>query len=164
MATNPKPQPFSPPGPWRIGSVARLSGVSVANVRYYEREGLLAPAPRSDNQYRVYGEADVQRLRFIRLCRSFDMSLDEVRTLLSLDLNQADDCVRAREAVQAHRQHVQQRLAELRALDRQLQQLEAHCHGSGPRCSLIEALHQQARDLPLDVGPAEAGRGVKRHV
>lgn len=164
MPKPPTPQAPHQPAPWRIGEVARQSGVSVANVRYYEREGLLPAAARSDNQYRLYGEADLQRLRFIRLCRSFDMSLDEVRTLLSLDLNLADDCVRAREAVQAHRQHVQQRLAELRALDRQLQQLEAHCTGLGPRCSLMEALHQQARDLPPQAGPGEPGRGVKRHV
>ncbi|MDD0814690.1 MerR family transcriptional regulator [Curvibacter sp. HBC28] len=149
---------------WRIGEIAQRSGVSVANVRYYEREGLLDPAPRRDNQYRVYGEGELQRLRFIRLCRSFDMSLDEVRTLLALDLTRAEDCQRAQQAVQAHLQHVQARLAELRGLEAQLQHLEAHCAGEGPRCSLIEALHQQARQLPTEPQISGLGRGVGRHV
>ena len=72
---------------WRIGEAARRSGVSAANMRYYEKEGLLRPGSRSENSYRLYSEADVHRLRFIRLCRAMDMSLDEVRTLLALDRN-----------------------------------------------------------------------------
>ena len=69
----------------RIGEAARQSGVSAANIRYYEKEGLLPPGARSDNSYRLYSADEVHRLRFIRLCRAMDMSLDEVRTLLALD-------------------------------------------------------------------------------
>lgn len=61
---------------YRIGEAAQRSGVSAANIRYYEKEGLMAAGGREDNQYRLYSEADVHRLRFIRLCRAMDMSLD----------------------------------------------------------------------------------------
>ena len=64
------PEPFaaaSDPARWRIGEAARRSGVSAANMRYYEKEGLLSPGGREDNRYRLYSEADVHRLRFIRL-------------------------------------------------------------------------------------------------
>lgn len=61
---------------WKIGEASRRSGVGAANIRYYEREGLLAPQARADNDYRLYSEDDVHRLRFIRLCRAMDMSLD----------------------------------------------------------------------------------------
>ena len=76
----------------RIGDAARLSGVSAANIRYYEKEGLLRPGVRGDNSYRFYSSADLHRLRFIRLCRAMDMSLDEVRRLLAIDAasDQAD--------------------------------------------------------------------------
>ena len=69
---------------WRIGEAAKRSGVAAANIRYYEKERLLSAGVREDNQYRLYSDSDVHRLRFIRLCRAMDMSLDEVRTLLAL--------------------------------------------------------------------------------
>jgi len=49
----------------RIGELARQAGCGVDTVRYYEREGLLAPADRGNGNYRQYGEADVERLTFI---------------------------------------------------------------------------------------------------
>ena len=69
---------------FRIGEAAQQSGVSAANIRYYEKEGLLPPGARGDNSYRMYSSDDVHQLRFIRLCRAMDMSLQEVRTLLAL--------------------------------------------------------------------------------
>ena len=80
---------------FRIGEAAQQSGVSAANIRYYEKEGLLPPGARGDNSYRLYSSADVHQLRFIRLCRALDMSLEEVRTLLDLDLRDSADCLRA---------------------------------------------------------------------
>ena len=61
----------------RIGDLAKRSGCEVVTIRYYEKEGLIAPQARSDNSYRIYSDADVHRLRFIRLCRAMDMSLEE---------------------------------------------------------------------------------------
>lgn len=95
----------------RIGEAARQSGVSPANIRYYEKEGLLPPGARGDNSYRLYSAADVHRLRFVRLCRAMDMSLDEVRTLLALDLTRKEDCHAACDTLDEHLQHVRARLA-----------------------------------------------------
>ena len=103
------PAPASTPV-HRIGETAKRCGVSAANIRYYEAQGLLPAPPRSDGDYRLYSEADVHRLRFIRLCRALDMSLDEVRTLVGLDLNNKSDCATARSALDAHLQHVRERL------------------------------------------------------
>lgn len=129
---------------YRIGEAARHSGVSAANIRYYEREGLLPPQARADNDYRLYSDADLHRLRFIRLCRAMDMSLDEVRTLLGLDLRDKADCATARAALDAHLGHVRERLAELQALEKDLMALRGRCDGSDDHCHIIEALHAQA--------------------
>ena len=67
----------------RIGDAARLSGVPPANIRYYEKEGLLPAQTRADNRYRLYSDEEVHRMRFVRLCRAMDMSLQEVRGLLA---------------------------------------------------------------------------------
>ena len=146
----------------RIGEAARQSGVSPANIRYYEKEGLLPPGARGDNSYRLYSAADVHRLRFVRLCRAMDMSLDEVRTLLALDGARKDDCVAANKTLDAHLGHVRERLAELQALEHELMQLRSQCDGTDSYCHIIEALHAQA-DEPLPEG-LQGGPASKRHV
>jgi DNA-binding transcriptional MerR regulator len=133
----------------RIGDAAAQSGVSAANIRYYEKEGLIAPQARADNSYRVYSEADVHRLRFIRLCRAMDMSLDEVRTLLALDLRSKPDCDAACVALDAHLGHVRERLRELRSLEKDLIALRDCCDGSDAQCHIIEALHARADRQPV---------------
>jgi DNA-binding transcriptional MerR regulator len=144
----------------RIGEAARRSGVSAANIRYYEREGLLQAQTRADNDYRLYSEADIHRLRFVRQCRAMDMSLDEVRTLLALDLNNKTDCATASAALDEHLGHVRQRLRELRALEKDLLALRNRCDGSDDHCHIIEALHQRA-DASL---PEPAAPVARRHV
>ncbi|TNF60688.1 MAG: Cd(II)/Pb(II)-responsive transcriptional regulator [Burkholderiales bacterium] len=145
---------MSDPG-LRIGEAARQTGLTAASIRYYEQEGLLPAPPRSGSSYRIYGEADLHRLRFIRLCRAMDMSLGEVRTLLGLDLKDKADCRAARQTLDEHLAHVRQRLSELRALERNLRSLRDRCDGSSDQCHIIEALHRQA-----DLTPADALRGA----
>lgn len=147
---------------WRIGEAAKRSGVSAPNIRYYEREQLLGAGVREENQYRLYSDADIHRLRFIRLCRAMDMSLGEVRTLLALDGARKEDCAAALETLNAHLGHVRERLKELRALERELSQLRNQCDGTDDYCHLIEALHAQA-EAPLPMG-LNAQSTSKRHV
>ena len=128
----------------RIGEAAKRSGVSAANIRYYEKEGLLAPQGRSDNSYRFYSEADLHRLRFIRLCRAMDMSLDEVRTLLALDGTCLADGHVACATLDEHLAHVRTRLDELRALEQELSLLRSRCDGVQAQCQVIDALHARA--------------------
>ncbi|MDM0046288.1 Cd(II)/Pb(II)-responsive transcriptional regulator [Variovorax dokdonensis] len=146
---------------YRIGQAAARSGVSAANIRYYEAQGLIAPAERSESSYRLYSEADVHQLRFIRLCRAMDMSLDEVRTLLALDLRSKADCEAACVTLDEHLSHVRQRLEELRALEADLVALRNGCDGNGPHCRIIEALHRRADVQPLEpLGASPAHRHV----
>ena len=145
---------------YRIGEAAQRSGVSAANIRYYEKEDLMAAGGREDNQYRLYSEADVHRLRFIRLCRAMDMSLDEVRTLLALDWSRKADCEAARDTLDEHLAHVRTRLAELQALADDLQALRGRCDGTDTHCHIIEALHLRADAEP----PPAPQSGARRHV
>ena len=98
---------------YRIGEAAERPGISVATIRYYEKEGLVPLSVRSDNSYRLCSAADVHRLRFIRPCHAMDMSHEEVRSLLSLDLRRKEECDIACEALDAHLQYVQTRLARI---------------------------------------------------
>ena len=67
----------------RIGEVASATGVDVETVRYYEKAGLLPPPRRRSNGYRLYGPAQIQRLAFIRHCRSLDVTIADIQRLLA---------------------------------------------------------------------------------
>jgi DNA-binding transcriptional MerR regulator len=140
-----------------IGRAAKLSGVSSANIRFYEKEKLIRRHQTSANSYRMYSDEDVHQLRFIRQLRSLDMTLDEVRTLLGLDLRKKRDCQTARETLDAHIGHVRERLKELRVLEKNLIDLRSRCDGEDDHCHLIEALHAQAD------APVAARKSGKRH-
>jgi DNA-binding transcriptional MerR regulator len=140
---NPKTKPS-----YLIGEAAKRSGISSVNIRFYEKEKLIRPQGISENNYRFYSDEDIHQLRFIRQLRSLDMTLNEVRSLLNLDLRKKRDCVTARQTLDEHIGHVGERLKELRVLETSLIDLRSRCNGEDEHCKLIEALHQQA-DAPL---------------
>jgi DNA-binding transcriptional MerR regulator len=76
----------------KIGELAKTAQTQTETIRYYEREGLLPEAARTDANYRIYDESHVQRLAFIRHCRSLDMTLAEIRTLLDFKDAPAGSC------------------------------------------------------------------------
>ncbi len=146
---------------YKISEAAAASGVTPANIRFYEKEKLLKQSIRGDNSYRMYSDADVHQLRFIRACRSLDMSLSEVRTLLGLNLNNKADCATARGALDEHLAHVHSRLAELKTLEKDLRALRGRCDGLDTTCHIIKALHERANSLPR---LARQTNQSKRHV
>ncbi|MEY4426236.1 MAG: HTH-type transcriptional regulator ZntR [Pseudomonadota bacterium] len=156
----PLKSPYAQSG-YQIGQAAQLSGVSAPNIRYYEKEKLLQEQARGANSYRLYSDDDVHQLRFIRTCRAMDMSLDEVRLLLSLDLTKKTDCAKARFVLDEHLQHVRERLAELRSLARDLLDLRQACDGTAPHCKIMEALHHRADKV---VSANATNKTVKKHV
>lgn len=130
----------------RIGELARLTAVPVDTIRHYEREGLLAPPPRTEAGYRVYGSADAERLHFIRRCRSLDMNLDEVRALLALQGGDGHSG-EAHALLDEHIGHVSTRIAALQELQKELRALRARCKGDGPACAILESLAEPGADL-----------------
>ena len=71
-----------PAGLMTIGEVARRSGFTIKALRFYERRGLLPPSGRSAAGYRLYGEADLHRLEFVRQAKTLGLALDAIRELV----------------------------------------------------------------------------------
>lgn len=67
----------------QIGELSEQTGVPTKTIRFYEEAGLLPPAKRAENRYRVYDEADVERLNFIRRMRALDFALDDIGEILA---------------------------------------------------------------------------------
>lgn len=126
----------------RIGKLARQTGTSVATIRYYEREQLLPAPRRSAANYRIYDQQHLERLQFIRQCRSLDMTLAEIRALLATRDNPASSCHSANQVVDTHITHIETRIRELQHLAEQLHQLRAQCDHDSPaaECGILQSL------------------------
>lgn len=115
----------------KIRELAELSHCSTETIRYYERIGLLPEAARNASNYRVYSFAHAQRLRFIRNCRSLDMTHEEIRELLNYIDAPPNDCTPVTQLLVEHIRHVDVRLQALNELKQQLEQLAHFCDHPG---------------------------------
>lgn len=136
----------------KIGDLAQATFCTVETVRYYEREGLLPAPARSSGNYRLYGPAHVERLRFIRHCRSLDMTHEEIRTLLTFRDAPEKKCDEVDALLDQHIGHVTQRIEELKALARELKELRGQCRAvhTARDCGIMRSL---ARDSSHTSGP-----------
>lgn len=130
---------------WTIGALAERTGCNVPTIRYYEEIGLLTRARRRPNGHRVYDAATEDLLTFIRSCRDFGFSINQVRALVSLATSVDQDCVEARDIAQTHLAVVRSKLSELRALERSLATFVTSCTtkcagGPAPECSILKDL------------------------
>lgn len=102
------------------GQLARAAGVHPETIRFYERNGLLALAPRSAKGYRLFPVAAVARLSLIRQARSLGFTLAEVRTLLALNDTHGGDHHSDACAQQSLLDAIETRLRKLEALRERL--------------------------------------------
>lgn len=127
---------------YTVGQLAKASQTKTVTIRYYERQGLMRDPPRSSSGYRLYSNADLHRLLFIRRSRHLGFSLDSVRELLELADQTDAPCADVDAKVLEHLRDVRERLTQLRALEQELQRLSACCEGGGVigNCRIIETL------------------------
>lgn len=126
----------------KIGELARRTECQTVTIRYYEKEGLLPEPTRSEGNFRLYREAHLERLQFIRHCRSLDMTLGEIRALLGLRDNPAKDCGEVNVLLDAHIQQVEVRVEALLQLKQHLAALREKCSGARPveACGILQGL------------------------
>ncbi|NCB56241.1 MAG: Cd(II)/Pb(II)-responsive transcriptional regulator [Gammaproteobacteria bacterium] len=141
----------------RIGDLAKRSGCEVVTIRYYEKEGLLPKPARSGGNFRLYGDAHIERLQFIRHCRSLDMRLAEIRTLLSLRQMPKQDCTEVNLLLDAHIANIEERINDLTNLRTHLFALRGKCAGMRPTesCGILNGLsrfdcHSQVQNIETE--------------
>jgi MerR family copper efflux transcriptional regulator len=123
-----------------IGKLAKLAGVNIDTVRYYERNGLLAPSTRLASGYRRYGDLELARLRFIRRAQKLGFSLKEINSLLSLSARR--NVAQVKRSAQAKLADVDARIADLQRVREGLSILVEACpgHGQASDCPILRAL------------------------
>ena len=137
-----------------IGVLAQLTGCTVPTIRYYEEIDLLPPGPRTDAGRRIYREPAVKRLTFIRRCRGFGFSIDQVRKLVGL-VDQSDrPCLEVRDIASGKLAEVRKKLAELKALESSLSAFVVSCDsacvgGAAVDCTILDDLAHRAAGVRL---------------
>jgi DNA-binding transcriptional MerR regulator len=119
----------------KIGEVARQAGVTVDTIRFYERRGVLSTPERRPSGYREYGEDTVARLRLARRMQSLGLSLDEIIDALTAHDEGRATCESERWRLDAALARVDERMAELRALRREIVSTRRACENG--RCTLV---------------------------
>lgn len=123
-----------------IGQLSRATGVKVTTIRYYEQVGLLSHAGRSAGNQRRYTQAGLDRLGFIRHARDLGLSLEAIRALVALEGKGGEVCAESHAIAEAHLADVRDRIARLKALERELVRIQASCDGNGAgACTIITA-------------------------
>lgn len=129
----------------RISEVAALAGVPTATVRYYERRGLIAQAPRTGSGYRTYGSDTATRLRFIKRAQDLGFSLEEIQELLELRVEDPAACAVIEARTREKITEVERKIRELSRMRETLEGLAESCRTHAPtaECPILESLVQE---------------------
>lgn len=128
-----------------IGKVASLSEVTADTLRYYEREGLISPAAKSNGGYRLYDRDAVRRVRFIKEAQRCGFTLTEIRQLLALRASDAACCRDVHRVAVEKKLQVESKIKAMRAMSKALDRLIAECtrdNRSLDDCPILAALEK----------------------
>lgn len=128
-----------------IGEASALAGVSAKMIRHYESIGLIPEAARTFAGYRLYSDADVHRLQFIKRARTLGFSIRQIEALLSLWDDRSRASADVKRLAKAHAAELAQRIEEMQAMQRTLETLARRCHGDNrPDCPILDDLAKSA--------------------
>ncbi|QQP97066.1 Cu(I)-responsive transcriptional regulator [Lysobacter enzymogenes] len=130
-----------------IGEAAQLSGVSAKMIRHYESIRLIPEAGRSVAGYRLYSDADLHRLRFIKRSRSLGFSIKQIETLLGLWDNRSRESAEVKRLALDHAAELAEKVREMQTMQRTLEELARQCHGDErPDCPILQDLAAECCD------------------
>lgn len=147
-----------------IGQAARKSGVPAKTIRYYESVGLIDPAERTFAGYRVYGEREVQILRFVQRARSLGFSVRQVSELMALWQDRQRSSSQVKAVARHHLSEIELKIAELTDMRDTLVELMEKCHGDErPECPILKELEKGKLEGAGPTGSKTTGPGFTRH-
>ncbi|MBB0025173.1 heavy metal-responsive transcriptional regulator [Ralstonia pickettii] len=137
-----------------IGRLAKAGHISADALRYYEREGLLAPERKTDGGYRLYGEDAVRRVRFIQHAQACGFTLAEIRELLHLRQADSACCNDVKSRAIEKKLQLAAKIRVMQAMSAALDRLIAECAGGElplddcPILAALEAVGDEATRMP----------------
>jgi len=130
-----------------VGQLAKMVGVNIQTLRYYERLKLLTPSARKTSGYRLYGPSEVARLRFIKNAQTLGFTLQEITELLDLRISSTTRCDDVQQKAQAKLMQVEAKVRDLQALARELRGLVAACQAGRltDHCPILQTIERKER-------------------
>lgn len=134
---------------YTIGNAARLAGVSADTLRYYEKEGLIAPEAKSAAGYRLYDDAAARRIRFIKQAQQCGFTLADIKELLTLKTTSGVCCEDVRNLAIEKKLRIEYKLRALQTMSRALDDLIHRCEGGEKTidaCAILGTLESGLRE------------------
>ena len=149
--------------PLTVGQGARLAGVGVETVRFYEKNGVLEEPTRRASGYREYDGEAVNRLRFIQRAKELGFSLAEIKELLSLRCSERP-CDEVRQRAEAKVVDIEAKVAMLLRMKEVLGRLASSCceQRDKSRCPIRDALDDHEIKGMRNDGDENDGRHLPR--
>ncbi len=126
----------------KIGELAKQTNCSVQTIRHYDKKGLISASARSEGNFRIFDQSAIDRVMFIKHCRSLDLSISEIHQLLQLAESPNSGCDDINTMIDGHIVEVEQRIMELQLLRKQLKSLRDSCTSERTveQCGILSTL------------------------
>jgi len=127
---------------YTVGQLAKTANVNIQTVRFYDRQGILKPASRTESGYRIYDKEGVKRLNFIIQAKELGFSLKEIKEFLALRVQSVQACDRVRKKTTEKLQGIQNKIAHLKKLEKTLKDLIGDCENRviTDQCPILEKM------------------------
>ena len=127
---------------YTAGQLAKVANVNIQTVRFYDRQGILKPASRTEAGYRVYDKEGVKRLNFIIQAKELGFSLKEIKEFLELRVQSVQTCDRVRKKTTEKLKDIQNKIAHLKKLEKTFKDLIGDCENRviSDQCPILEKM------------------------
>lgn len=127
---------------YRIGELSRITGIKVPTIRYFEQVGLIEHTDRNEGNQRLYKEAELDQLRFIKRGRELGFTQAELKVLLGKGQTHSPNCGEVFKLAQNHLESVQEKIKDLRNIEKHLKEVSQQCEKSdSTECPIINAMY-----------------------
>jgi len=127
---------------YMAGQLAKAANVNIQTVRFYDRQGILKPASRTEAGYRIYDKEGVKRLNFIIQAKELGFSLKEIKEFLALRVQSVQACDRVRKKTTEKLKDIQNKIAHLKKLEKTFRGLIGDCENRvvTNQCPILEKM------------------------
>ncbi len=127
---------------YMAGQLAKAANVNIQTVRFYDRQGILKPASRTEAGYRIYDKEGVKRLNFIIQAKKLGFSLKEIKEFLALRVQSVKACDRVRKKTTEKLKDIQNKIAHLKKLEKTFKGLIGDCENRvvTNQCPILEKM------------------------
>ncbi|RRJ62806.1 MerR family transcriptional regulator [Paenibacillus oralis] len=134
---------------WKVGDLAKLAGLTVRTLRYYDQIGLFSPSGQTESGHRLYNESDLSRLQQILSLKELGLSLEEVRSVLN------DEQISPLEIVNLQMARIKEQIKQQQMLLDQLYHVSKSMQGKAPLAvedftKLLQAMKKSHEKLVVE--------------